>query len=443
MHGGDVDARRDPGHAVPRIPHKVGSATRAGDIAAPTDLDVVDAYRCSELSSYQAWEQIGHEQSDTHAVARAQPASEQCPHVAPDAAVVARQIRRIYSDVHARTGTKTAEGEGRRVLVVAQLLGALVLVVVASDAFTNAVEWIGAKFGLTRSAVGAVVAALGSSLPETIVAFIALVVLRDARSQAIGIGAVIGAPLMLSTVVFSLIGVISLVRREPPGIPQLSIPVAPTLFGATLFLGTFALALAASFTRSATMHTIVAICVLAAYVVYLVYHLRAGQPEAEESPPPLRIAPRHKRPATALVVLQLCIALVVTALASRWFISSLSAASLAFGISALGMSLFLSPIATELPEASSVFLWMRRCEDNLAISNVLGAMMFQTSVACAIAMLATPWQLGISAYGAAIAALAAVALLIVTTLLRRQVEQFALAAAGVFYIGYIIFMART
>ena len=357
--------------------------------------------------------------------------------------MVAWQIRRVYRDVHARTGTKTPEGEGRRVLVVAQLIGALVLVVVASDAFTNAVEWLGAKFGLTRSAVGAVVAAIGSSLPESIVAFIALVVLRDARSQAIGIGAVIGAPLMLSTVVFSLIGVISLVRREPPGIPQLSIPVAPTLFGATLFFATFALALAASFTSSAMVHAIVAVCVLAAYVVYLAYHLRAGQPEAEESPPPLRIAPRHKRPATPIVVLQLCIALVVTALASRWFISSLGAASLAFGISALGMSLFLSPIATELPEASSVFLWMRRCEDNLAISNVLGAMMFQTSVACAIAMLATPWQLGASAYGAGVAALAAVALLIVTTLVRRQVEQFALAAAGVFYVGYIVFMART
>jgi cation:H+ antiporter len=329
------------------------------------------------------------------------------------------------------------------VLVIAQLVGALVLVVAASDSFTNAVEWIGAKSGLTRSAVGAVVAAIGSSLPESIVAIIALVVLRDARSEAIGIGAVIGAPLMLSTVVFSLIGVISLVRREPPGIPQLSIPVAPTLFGATLFFGTFALALAASFTRSTALHVVAAICVLAAYALHLTYHLRAGQPEGEESPPPLRIAPRSKRPATALIVLQLCVALVVTALASRWFISSLSAASLTFGISALAMSLLLTPIATELPEASSVFLWMRRCEDNLAISNVLGAMMFQTSVTCAIALLATPWQLGASAYAAAVAALAAVALLILTTLLRRQVEQWALAAAGLFYIGYLVYMART
>jgi cation:H+ antiporter len=345
--------------------------------------------------------------------------------------------------VHATTGTKTGEGEGRHVLVIAQLVGALVLVVIASDAFTNAVEWIGAKFGLTRSAVGAVVAAIGSSLPESIVAIIALVVLRDARSQAIGIGAVIGAPLMLSTVVFSLIGVISLVRREPPGIPQLSIPVAPTIFGAALFFGTFALALAASFTRSTTLHVVAAICVLAAYVVHLAYHLRAGQPEGEEAPPPLRIAPRHKRPSNALIMLQLCVALVVTALASRWFISSLSAASFTFGISALAMSLLLTPVATELPEASSVFLWMRRCEDNLAISNVLGAMMFQTSVACAIAMLATPWQLGPSAYAAGATALISVALLILTTLVRRQVEQWALAASGLFYIGYLLYMART
>src|SRR5579864_1886114 len=104
---------------------------------------------------------------------------------------------------------------GRSVLIALQLLGALLLVVVASDAFTNAVEWIGVIFGLTRSAVGGVVTTIGSSLPETMVALVALLVLRDPQSQAIGIGAVLGAPFMLSTIVFFLIGITALLRNEP------------------------------------------------------------------------------------------------------------------------------------------------------------------------------------------------------------------------------------
>lgn len=73
------------------------------------------------------------------------------------------------------------------------------------------------------------------------------------------------------------------------------------------------------------------------------------------------------------------------------------------------------------------------------MGNVLGAMMFQTSIACAIAMVATPWQLGISAYAAGVASLVAVAALVITTLVRKRVEPLPLALAGLLYLGYIAF----
>ncbi|MDQ6766558.1 MAG: hypothetical protein M3Z41_01965 [Candidatus Eremiobacteraeota bacterium] len=323
-------------------------------------------------------------------------------------------------------------------LALLELLGALLLVVLAADAFTNAVEWIDARSGLTSSAAGAIVAAIGSSLPETIVAVIALVILRDPRSQAIGIGTVIGAPFMLSTVVFSLIGMLALLRPKRRGKPALDIPVAPTIFGGTLFFITFALALAASFVRNRLAHEAAALLVLAAYGAYLYYHLRVEEPEGEATPPALRIAPTSKNPSWTLIWIQLSIALAITSAASRWLVASLSQAALVFAVSPLIISLLLSPIATELPEASSVVLWMRRREDTLAMNNVLGAMMFQTSIACAIAMLATPWQLGANAYAAGLAALSAVALLVITTLISRRVQPLALAVAGLGYIAYLV-----
>lgn len=325
---------------------------------------------------------------------------------------------------------------------MAQLAITLVLVLIASDAFTNAVEWLGARLNLTRSAAGAVVAAIGSSLPETIVAIVALVVLRDARSQAIGIGAVLGAPFMLGTVVFSLIGTFALMRSTASRASSLNVLAKPTLFGAGLFVATFALALAASFVPSFAVHVLAACIVLASYALYLFYHLRAEQQEAEPSPPRLRIAPFTPVPPLGLIVLQLGVALGVTIFASRWFVVTVGDAAAALGLAPFIVSLFLSPIATELPEASNVILWMRRGEDSLALANVLGAMMFQTSVACAIAMLATPWRLGPSAYAAAGAALLAVAVVIVTTLVRRRVEPLALAVGGLFYLGYIVVVTR-
>lgn len=365
------------------------------------------------------------------------------PRVAANAATVVEQIRRVYGDVHVqRRRGKHWKGDKAGPVLVMQLAATLVLVLVASDAFTNAVEWLGVKLNLTRSAAGAVIAAIGSSLPESVVAIVALLVLRDSRSQEIGIGAVLGAPFMLGTVVFSLIGIIALTRRKTAQAASLVVPVKPTLFGASLFFATFALALAASFVNSFLVHAIAACIVLSAYALYLFYHLRAEQQESEPSPPRLRIAPFMREPPTAAVVLQLVIALCVTVFASRWFVVTIGAAAAVLGLMPFIVSLFLSPIATELPEASNVILWMRRREDGLALANVIGAMMFQTSIACAIAMLATPWRLHPSAYAAAGAALIAMGIVIASILVRKRVEPLAFAVAGLFYLGYIAVVTR-
>jgi cation:H+ antiporter len=354
-----------------------------------------------------------------------------------------QQINGIYCNVHRHTSEGKARGSDKaEPVLVLQLVATLVLVALASDAFTNAVEWLGVRLNLTRSASGAIVAALGSSLPESIIAVVALVILRDERSQQIGIGAVLGAPFMLGTAVFCLIGLMALARDRKRETVQLSAPFQPTMFGMNLFFGTFALALAASFVRSFSIHAAAAVAVVCAYVWYLRYHLRAEQLEAEPSPPRLRLAPRSAEPRMVVVVLQLVLALGVTIFASRWFVVTVGRAASVLALAPFVVSVILSPIATELPEASNVVLWMRRREDSLALANVLGAMMFQTSMTCALAMLVTPWQLSLNAYAAGAAVLLAVALVIVSMFVRRKVEPFAFAIAGLFYMGYLAVAAR-
>jgi cation:H+ antiporter len=330
------------------------------------------------------------------------------------------------------------------VLIAIGATSALVLLVLASDAFTNAVEWVGALYGLARGAVGSVVAAIGSSLPETAIAFVALVVLRDPASRAVGIGAVLGAPFMLATAVFAVIGVIALVRtKDSSGDCNVRVGIRSTRFGLGLFALTFALVIGASFDPTSSVRTVVAVLIVIAYVVFVTYSMRDSSAASHGEPPPLRFAPRMRRPAPLLVFAQLVLSLCLTVFASHWFVTSLAAASTAFGIAPLILSLFLSPIATELPELMNVVIWMRRGLDDYAVGNVIGAMMFQTSIASAIALLATPWVIDRAAYAAAIATFAAVIVVLFVSQMRDHLNSWALTACGLLYVLYLWYAIAT
>ena len=58
---------------------------------------------------------------------------------------------------------------------VVVLLLALVVILFGAELFTNGIEWFGRKLDLAEGAVGSVLAAVGTALPETMIPFIAIV----------------------------------------------------------------------------------------------------------------------------------------------------------------------------------------------------------------------------------------------------------------------------
>ncbi|MBV8170954.1 MAG: hypothetical protein JO219_03385 [Candidatus Eremiobacteraeota bacterium] len=324
--------------------------------------------------------------------------------------------------------------------IVLQVLLGLVLLVIASDAFANAVEWVGVMFRLTRSAVGAVVAAIGSSLPETMVAFIALVVIGSQTSTEIGIGAVVGAPLLLSTIAFAVVGAGALAFGKKHD--TVHAPAPPVIVGLSLFCLAFAAVIGASFFPILPVRIAAAGFAVGAYVAYLAYHLRLRAVEGDEAPPRLRIAPWLAQPTPSLVLVQLLVATAITMLAARWFIGSLGALATLTSLSPLVISLLLSPIATELPELINGLLWMQRDLDDLALGNVLGAMMFQASIACAIGLIASPWHLDANSYRAAALTLASALFVLIWTALRKRVQALPLVLCVLFYVAYVVLELR-
>jgi cation:H+ antiporter len=102
---------------------------------------------------------------------------------------------------------------------------ALVAILLGAAFFTNAVEILGAQLGLQQGAVGSLLAAVGTALPESMIAVVAIlepVVTggETASGAEIGVGAILGAPFMLATLALFVVGVSALLvyrRRRPQG----------------------------------------------------------------------------------------------------------------------------------------------------------------------------------------------------------------------------------
>ena len=81
------------------------------------------------------------------------------------------------------------------------LLISLIVIVIASEIFTNAIESLGAKLKFSEGVTGSLFAAVGTALPESMVPLVAIFAGNSAEiSEEVGVGAILGAPFMLSTI---------------------------------------------------------------------------------------------------------------------------------------------------------------------------------------------------------------------------------------------------
>ncbi len=86
------------------------------------------------------------------------------------------------------------------VFTLVLLVGSASLIYVGCEFFVNGVEWVGRKLGIAQNAVGTVLAAFGTALPESVVTFVAVVLGSTPEAKDIGVGAALGGPLVHATV---------------------------------------------------------------------------------------------------------------------------------------------------------------------------------------------------------------------------------------------------
>jgi len=101
------------------------------------------------------------------------------------------------------------------------------------------------------------------------------------------------------------------------------------------------------------------------------------------------------------------------------------------------LSVIITPIATELPEKFNSVIWVSRGKDTLALGNITGAMVFQSSIIPAIGIVLTPWVLSPTAFVCALVALSSAATILIFLTVKRYLRGHTLLLGGVFYALFL------
>jgi len=326
------------------------------------------------------------------------------------------------------------------------LLGGLILILFAAEFFTNGIEAFGRHFSFSQAVVGSIFAAVGTALPETILPIVAIFFYGGESAKDIGVGAILGAPFMLSTLAFFLVGltvsVSSFLKRRAF---VLNVEVHSVKRDIVFFLSMYSTAVIVPLFAGKASLTPIAVLLVLGYLLYAWMTFRgesAGMMEETEHMYLWKLIRRFKsnacreNPSLAIILIQIVVALAVMVKGAHTFVQSLEHISKQFGMNPLLFSLLLAPVATELPEKFNSVSWTWKGRDTLAMGNITGAMVFQATFPVSVGLLYTDWKLtGMALFSTALAMLS-VLIIMGSILLWKRVHPAAMLLGGGLYLVY-------
>jgi cation:H+ antiporter len=322
------------------------------------------------------------------------------------------------------------------------LLASFAVILAGALLFTNAVEWLGRRLAMGEGAVGSLLAAVGTAMPETLIPIVA-VIEGDPGAEGVAVGAIVGAPFLLATVAMMLVGMVAYShRRSRSQGPRLAANMQVLERDLSFFLVFFALGLGLGLGAPLGVRIGAAAAFAIAYLLYVRRTLAGGgQLQDEESIRPLVLARSTDVPATGTVVLQLLIGLGAMVGGAHLFVEELLEVASSIGVEPLVLALVLAPLATELPEKANSFFWVREGKDSLALGNITGAMVFQCTLPVAFGLAFTDWDLDRFAVLSIVLGLGGGAVAYWALRLRQRFNLLAITAWGGLYavfLGYVL-----
>ncbi len=324
------------------------------------------------------------------------------------------------------------------------LLAAFVVILAGAELFTNGIEWLGERLGLSEGMVGSVLAAVGTALPETMIPIIAIIFVGTAASEEVGIGAILGAPFMLSTAAMFVSGVAVLAySRSGRRKAHLTINQVVVARDLTFFLAMYIVAIGLGlpfFEKPFWLRVIAGIALVSAYVLYVKQTASDPRTESHEGKNPLYFQRKLDTPRTRAILLQVFVALAAIIFGANLFVDQIGNFATLFGVPPLVLSLIIAPLATELPEKFNSVIWIRQRKDTLAMGNISGAMVFQSCIPVTVGLWFTPWVLNEFAIASAVVAILAGVLLQIFLRTGGAISGRELTSLGFFYAAFIVYV---
>ncbi len=272
-------------------------------------------------------------------------------------------------------------------------------------------------------------------------------------TDEVGIGAILGAPFMLSTLAMFVtgVGVLAFRHRRPTG-TRMAVDTVVLVHDIRYFVIAYALAIAAAFLPMdlGWAKVGVAVLLLGIYAWYVKGHFEAEAEVGGEDLAPLRFHRFDRRgrrhdpavPRLRIVGVQVLAALAAIVGGAYLFVGAVDRVAAAVGVNEILLALVIAPIATELPEKFNSLIWVRQGKDTLAMGNITGAMVFQSAIPTVVGLVLAgdSWHVtGDSwpAFASAAIAFLAVGAVFLPMWRRARADGRALLVGGGFYVAYL------
>ncbi len=325
--------------------------------------------------------------------------------------------------------------------VISFLLISIAVILSGCELFANGVECIGDRLNLSHATAGSLLAAVGTAMPETLIPILALIFGKGIHRESIAVGAILGAPFMLATLAFFFTGLTSLIlylmKKRDKAVHYVNLSALKTEL--LFFIIAMIVILIISYINNSLTDHITAVLLLLTYALFVKITLNHRSEDGEEYTEHLHFSYIMSCPANNFwITLQTLTGLALIVVGAHIFINFLTLLSIKSGLSSLVLALLLAPVASELPEKFNSVIWTIKGKDTLALSNVTGAMVFQSTIPVSIGLIFTQWHLGHTELLNIAFSLSMAVIVYITILTRKKLPSFMLMTGGIFYLIYIL-----
>ena len=312
----------------------------------------------------------------------------------------------------------------------------LILIVLSCELFTNAIEHLGDKLKLGKSATGSILTVFGTTLPETTIPLVILFstyILKENvnTGQSVALGGIFGSPFMLLSLALFFLGIVLVFKKRK----NIELDYSILKRDYQYFIFAYVLAFSSFYINK----YLIALLLVLLYFIY-VYRTVIKSKECYfcEDLDELIFKKMFRRNNLFIILFQVILSVLFLVILSRLFMKEIIFLSSAIKISPFILSMIITPFATELPECTNSILWVKNKKDDLAMANILGATIFQSTILMTIGILLTPWKLNNDILLNIILTLCASLFIYFNILFKKQISYKTLLLCFILYLGYFI-----